>query len=213
MAARLAGDAEVEVHAFAQMSGLAGRSGRPRDAVDLAQEAGRLALAHDMPPRLTSLLRVREAQGWSQLGEAASTSRALRQARLLFDQGPDERDPAWISFFDRAELDGLEAVCLEQLGRYDEAAALTARTLATLEPHYVRNRALYTVGYAVELARAGRPDEAAAAGSQALALLTEVSSARTREELRGVHRHLVKRYGRLSVVREFDQQFRGSGVA
>ncbi len=210
-AARLAGDLEVEVHAFAQLSSLAGRTGRPRDAVELARQAQ--SLARDSAPRLVALLSMREAQGWSQLGERGATNRALRQSRRLFDHGPDERDPAWISFFDRAELDGLTAVCLEHLGDYERASELTAQTLAVIQPRYVRNRALYTAGYALELARAGRPDEAAAAGTQTLALLTDVSSARTRGELRGVHRHLVKRHGRLAAVREFDQQFRGSGIA
>lgn len=212
-AARLAADAEIEVHALAQMSLLAGRVGRPRDAMELAQQARGVAEQRHMSSRLRSLLYLREARGWSELKEAAAARRALTRARRLFDDGASEHDPAWISFYDSAELDGLTGLCLAELEDYPRAVELAGRVLTQLEPQYVRNRAFYAATYAQACAGAGLPDEAVQAGTQALVLLDEVSSSRTVKHLRALHRTLSVKYPKLGVVRDFDAQYRGSGVA
>lgn len=212
-AARLADDAGIEVHALAQRSLLAGRLGRPRDAVELAQQARTVAEGQHMSNRLRSLLHLREARGWSELDETSAARRSLTSGHKLFDRGPSDRDPAWISFYDGAELDGLTGLCLAELAAYDRAAEMTAAGLAQIQPQYVRNRAFYTTTYAQACADAGRPDEAAQAGTQALVLLDEVSSARTVNHLRALYRALVAKYQKLAVVRDFDGQYRSSGVA
>lgn len=212
-AGRLADDTEIEVHALAQMSLLAGRLGRPRDAVELAQQARTVAERQHMSGRLRSLLHLREARGWSELDEASCAHRSLANGRKLFDRGPSDRDPAWISFYDGAEMDGLTGLCLAELADYARAVELTANGLEQIEPQYVRNRAFYTTTYAQACTDAGRPDEAAHAGSQALVLLDEVSSSRTVKHLRGLYRTLASKYQKLAAVRDFDGQYRSSGVA
>jgi transcriptional regulator with XRE-family HTH domain len=206
-AARLGSDPNVEIHAYAQLSLVAGRSGRARDAVDLARAGQRIAGA-SAPQRLRSLLHVREAQGWSQLGEATESDRALGRARDAFDPRASADDPGWISFYTEAELEGLDAVCRDGLGQ-DTAAQRSYRTaLDGLPTQYVRNREYFATGYALASARTGDLDQATDAGHRTLATVSEMSSARVRNRLRQLHRSLTDRAPEHAAVRAFDERYR-----
>ncbi|MFF4651481.1 tetratricopeptide repeat protein [Streptomyces sp. NPDC001380] len=182
--ARMAGDPALEAHAFCNSAFLARDAGRPREAVRAAQ-AGQHAAERVGSDRLLSLLAMREAGGWAVLHERRACERALLRAHRLLEQGGRDADPEWMSFYGPAEITGLEAQCRSALGDWDRAADLARRAVELQEPHFVRNRALYTA----ELARCrlGRGDLAAAAagGTQALHLLQEVRSARIRSMLAG----------------------------
>ncbi|WJV48541.1 tetratricopeptide repeat protein [Streptomyces flavofungini] len=178
--ARMAGDPALEAHAFCNTAFLARDAGRPREAVRAAQAAARAA-RHLDSPRFLSLLALREAGGWAGLGDRAGCRQALTRAHALFDRGPAEGDPEWMTFYGAAELAGLEAQCWSALGQWERAARHAQRAAdvaAEQTPEFTRNIALYTAELADDLARAGRPDEAAAAGLRVLALLDEVQSSR-----------------------------------
>ncbi|WP_030563356.1 hypothetical protein [Streptomyces aureocirculatus] len=178
--ARLANDPALEAHAFCNTAFLARDTGRPREAVRAAQAAARIA-RNLASPRFLSLLALREAGGWAGLGDHAGCRQALVRAHALFDRGPADTDPEWMTFYGPAELAGLEAQCWSALGQWDRAsrhAQRAAGTAAALTPEFTRNIALYTAELADDLARAGRPDEAADAGLRVLALLDEVQSSR-----------------------------------
>jgi tetratricopeptide (TPR) repeat protein len=83
-----------------------------------------------------------------------------------------------MSFFGEAELEGLEAQCWSALQDYERAVTHARRAVALQDPHFVRNRALFTAELAGDLAALRRPEEAAEAGRAALALLGPVRSAR-----------------------------------
>ncbi|MFG2496787.1 tetratricopeptide repeat protein [Streptomyces sp. NPDC048441] len=177
---RMAGDPALEAHAFCNTAFLARDAGRPREAVRAAQAAARAA-RHLASPRLLSLLALREAGGWAGLGDRAGCEQSLTRAHALFDRGPSDADPEWMSFYGAAELEGLEAQCWSALGDWGRAArhARRAAGVATAQtPQFTRNIALYTAELADDLARAGRPDEAATAGLRVLGLLDEVQSSR-----------------------------------
>ena len=205
--ARLGSDPNVEIHAYAQLSLVAGRSGRARDAVDLARAGQRIAGA-SAPQRLRSLLRVREAQGWSQLGEATECDRALGRARDAFDPRTGADDPAWISFYTEAELEGLDAVCNDGLGQHTAAQRSYRTALDKLPTQYVRNREYFATGYALASARTGDLDQATDAGHRTLATVSEMSSARVRNRLRQLHRSLTDRAPEHAGVRAFDERYR-----
>ncbi|MFJ1597759.1 tetratricopeptide repeat protein [Streptomyces sp. NPDC088261] len=190
--ARVAGDPALEAHAFCNTSFLARDSGRYREALRAAQ-AGRGAAKHLSSARLLSLLALREAGGWAGLGDRTNCELALSEAHTLFDRGPSDADPEWMSFFGEPELEALEAQCHAALGDWPRAARHAYRASVLQNPHFTRNLALYRAELATDLARAGRPDEAAAAGRQVLDLLGEVQSSRIQGMLAATARLLLPR--------------------
>ncbi|MFD8202225.1 hypothetical protein ACWDTR_14930 [Streptomyces sp. NPDC003470] len=188
--ARMTDDPGLEAHAFCNTAFLARDAGRPREAVRAAQAAQRAARPLGSP-RLMSLLALREAGGWAGLADRAGCEQALIRAQALFQRGPSDADPEWMSFYGEAELEGLEAQCWSTLGDWTRAAGHARRAAALQDPHFARNLALYSAELADDLARGGRPDEAAGAGMRVLDLLGEVQSSRIRTMLAGTARVLL----------------------
>ncbi|MGX1270174.1 tetratricopeptide repeat protein [Streptomyces phaeoluteigriseus] len=199
--ARMTGDHALEAHAFCNTAFLARDTGRPREAVRAAQAAQRVArpLGSD---RLMSLLALREAGGWAGLADRTGCEQALARAHALYERGPSDADPEWMSFYGEAELEGLEAQCWSTLGDWPRAARHARRAAQLQDPHFTRNIALYTAELADDLARGGRPDEAATAGMRVLDLLDQVQSSRIQTMLAGTARVLLPHH-RASGVSEF----------
>ena len=187
--ARMTDDPGLEAHAFCNTAFLARDAGRPREAVRAAQAAQRVARPVGSA-RLMSLLALREAGGWAGLADRAGCEQALARAQALFDRGPSDDDPEWMSFYGEAELEGLEAQCWSTLGDWPRAARHARRAAELQDPHFTRNIALYTAELADDLARGGRPDEAAVAGMRVLDLLEEVQSSRIQTMLAATARVL-----------------------
>ncbi|RLL67031.1 tetratricopeptide repeat protein [Streptomyces sp. Z26] len=205
--ARVAADPALEAHAFCNTAFLARDAGRPREAIRAAQ-AGQQAAAPLGSARLESLLALREAGGWAGMGDRAGCAEALGRAHTLFARGASDADPAWMSFFGEAELEGLEAQCWAALGDWEPATAHARRAVDLQEPHFVRNRALFTAELAGDLAARREPEEAAAAATEALALLGPVRSGRIRAMLTTTARTLDP-YRRTPAVAAFlDRQAR-----
>ncbi|PYC83475.1 transcriptional regulator [Streptomyces tateyamensis] len=181
--ARMSNDTALEAHVFCNSAFLARDAGRPREALRAAQ-AGQSAARRLDSDRLLSLLAMREAGGWALLRDRAACERALTRAYTLFDRGESEADPEWMSFYGEAEIAGLEAQCWAALGEWDLASSRAGLATALQQPHFVRNRALYTAELAHD--RLGRGDLLGAVehGSAAVALLDQVRSARIRGMLR-----------------------------
>jgi tetratricopeptide (TPR) repeat protein len=188
--ARMSGDPGLEAHAFCNTAFLARDAGRPREAVRAAQAAQRAARPLGSP-RLFSLLALREAGGWAGLADRAGCEQALARAQALYERGPSQTDPEWMTFYGEAELEGLEAQCWSMLGDWPRAARHARRAAELQDPHFTRNIALYTAELADDLARGGRPDEAALAGLRVLDLLGEVQSSRIQTMLAGTARVLL----------------------
>jgi tetratricopeptide (TPR) repeat protein len=199
--ARMTGDDALEAHAFCNTAFLARDAGRPREAVRAAQAAQRIARPRGSS-RLMSLLALREAGGWAGLADRAGCEQALTRAQALFERGPSDADPEWMSFYGEAELEGLEAQCWSTLGDWQRAARHAGRAAGLQHPHFTRNIALYTAQLADDLARGGRPDEAAAAGMRVLELLDQVQSSRVQTMLAGTARVLLP-HRRTAGVSEF----------
>ena len=187
---RMSGDPGVEAHAFCNTAFLARDTGRPREAVRAAQAAQRVARPLGSA-RLMSLLALREAGGWAGLADRTGCEQALARAQALYERGPSEADPEWMTFYGEAELEGLEAQCWSTLGDWPRAARHARRAARLQDPHFTRNLALYTAELADDLARGGLPDEAAAAGMEVLDLLDEVQSSRIQTMLAGTARVLL----------------------
>ncbi|MEU1851757.1 hypothetical protein ABZ499_21395 [Streptomyces sp. NPDC019990] len=199
--ARMTADPGLEAHAFCNTAFLARDAGRPREAVRAAQAAQRVGRSVGSA-RLMSLLALREAGGWAGLADRVGCEQALVRAQTLFDRGPSDADPEWMSFYGEAELEGLEAQCWSALGDWPRAARHARRAAQLQDPHFTRNIALYTAELADDLARGGRPDEAAVAGVRVLELLEEVQSSRIQTMLAATARVLLP-HRRASAVSAF----------
>ncbi|GAA1931677.1 hypothetical protein GCM10009716_43490 [Streptomyces sodiiphilus] len=182
-AARVSGDLGLEAHAFCNTAFLARDADRPREAVRAAQ-AGQQAARRLPSDRLRSLLALREAGGWAGMRERSACEEALGRARTLFERGPHEADPEWMTFFGPAELAGLEAQCWSALEDWPRAARCARLAVALQQPHFVRNTALFSAELAGDLAGQGEAEEAAAAGHRSLDLLGQVQSTRISGMLR-----------------------------
>jgi len=182
--ARMADDARLEAHSFCNSAFLARDAGRPREAVRAAQ-AARQAANGLGSPRLRSLLAMREAGGWALLQDRGACERSIGLARQLFEAGPAEADPEWMSFYGEAELLGLESQCWSALGVWELATDRARRAIALQPPHFVRNRALYTAELAHDQLGRGELAEAAESGGQVVALFGEVRSTRIRDMVAG----------------------------
>ncbi|MEV6205915.1 tetratricopeptide repeat protein [Kitasatospora sp. NPDC051914] len=199
--ARMAGDAALEAHVFCNSAFLARDAGRPREALRAAQ-AGQSAAAGLGSDRLLALLALREAGGWAVLRDRSACGQALARASALFEQGPSDADPEWMSFFGEAELAGLEAQCWSALGEWELAGRRAERAMALQDPHFVRNRALYTAELAHDRLGLGDLAGAAGHGSAAVVLLGGVRSARIRAMLAGTAGRL-RAHGAVPEVAEF----------
>ena len=177
--ARMADDPALEAHAFCNSAFLARDAGRPREAVRAAQAAHQVALALGSQ-RLRSLLAMREAGAWAQLQDRGACERSLQLAQRLYASGPSDADPEWMSFYGEAELAGLEAQCWSALGEWEQAEGCARNAIELQQPHFVRNKALYTAELAHDQLGRGELAAAASSGCQVVSLLGEVRSTRIR---------------------------------
>ncbi|WP_101254751.1 hypothetical protein [Streptomyces barkulensis] len=210
--ARVAGDAALEAHAFCNTSFLARDAGRPREAVRAAQ-AGQHIARHLGSARLLSLLAAREAGGWALLADRTACEESLSRARTLFERGPRDADPEWMTFYGEAELNGLEAQCWAALGDWGRAARRARRAVALQDPHFTRNTALFTAELADDLAGGGEVEEAAGSAGRVLDLLGQVRSSRVGGMLDGTARRLRHHRGVPAVADFLDRLAEGARPA
>ncbi|MFE9437004.1 hypothetical protein [Streptomyces sp. NPDC006640] len=207
-AARIAGDAELEAHAFGCLSLLAKAQGRPREAVASAQGAQTVARGLGSH-RLLSLMHMREARGWALIGDAGATDRAIVRAHHLYAKGPADADPPWLDFYAPGELAGLEALARADLGQHERAAAGAEQAVLLHGGAFARNSALYTADVAIQHAVRDRPEPEAAADAagKVLAFLPEVRSDRLLQSLHDVAGAL-QRHSRVPAVADWIEEYR-----
>ncbi|MFE7012789.1 hypothetical protein ACFVAQ_20210 [Streptomyces sp. NPDC057651] len=129
-----------------------------------AAEAGRRAYVCRQDALFRSLASARLAGILSAVdGCNSHAQRALANAHKAYQQADlSEERPTWLSFFDKAELNGLSALVMARLGRYDESEAYLHQALTQLRPEYRRNRTYYSVHLALAQLAQGEVEEAVA---------------------------------------------------
>ncbi|WP_031080336.1 hypothetical protein [Streptomyces sp. NRRL S-118] len=166
--ARLSGNPEVELRLWGHAALLASQRRSMHEAVAAAERA-RSSSACRRDALYRSLAAARLAGVTAQAGDSKVALRALDNARLAFDRAdPAAARPAWIGFYDAAELEGLSALVMARIGRHGEAEAHLHRTLFALRPDYQRNRTYYTVILALSQLRQGEAEQACATALTAL---------------------------------------------
>jgi hypothetical protein len=138
-----ANDPLTGAHVLACMGFQATLTGHHQDAIALL-EAAEQQSQHAATPRLRALLASRKARAHA--NDAPACGRALNDAERHLDAAtPDTPEPDWIYYFDQAELDAQAAACWVDLHRPAKARPLIDNALATMNPTYIRDRAIYHV--------------------------------------------------------------------
>ena len=176
--------------AMASIALQASDQNRPRETIDLAQAAQRIA-GPSATPRLKSLLLAREALGHAGTGDAAGAVVALRRARHLAERPRHDDDPIWLAFYGPADFASHErrvALALNDLATAEDRARTA---LALTDPiGYPRNHAQYLVRLADDLVQRRQIDEAVAIAKQASHAVAAIESPRVTHALHAVTQRL-----------------------
>ncbi len=112
------------------------------------------------------------------IGAEGAFRRAAAEAERRLDAAEADPGPAWLYWFDTAELAAQNGQSLLDLGEPYEARPLLEQALAMQDPVYVRDRALYSARAARARALTGDPDGARALAREAARLSLHTASPR-----------------------------------
>ncbi|MEU5445328.1 hypothetical protein [Streptomyces griseofuscus] len=166
--AGMAASSEMQMRLWGHAALLSYQQRHLHDAL-AAADAGRRTYVCRQDGLFRSLASARLAGILSAVGEDSAAQRTLFHAEKTYERAETtEQRPAWISFFDRAELDGLAALVMARLGRHAESEARLHRTLSQLRPELRRNRTYYTIHLALAQLAQGEADQAVATALRVL---------------------------------------------
>ncbi|MEV5953670.1 helix-turn-helix transcriptional regulator [Streptomyces sp. NPDC051987] len=197
--AEAAGDQELVAYTLLRQAELALYQDDSLATVELARAAGTRARGL----RVRALAAQREAQGHALLGDEDACRRALDIGAGLMDESQPQPDGA-------AALGGtqipdltafVEAWCLRELGRPDDAVPLLDTGRQAFAPHAVRARARHTARLALALADAGEIERACAVAESVARDVVATDSATVRTDVRQLRSALTRRNGH-AVVRD-----------
>ncbi len=182
--ARRVGDSTLAAYTLAWMSVLEGDLRHPKDAVGCA-DAGVEEARRAGSRRLTAALLLRSARANAQAGDGDAARARIDAAREELRDAAMGEDPAFIDWFDEAELGAQAGTALVFLGTPREAEPLLREQVASLKQHpdLVRRNAANNGSLALCLARAGEIPEAARIGIEVDRLREQCSSEWARRQL------------------------------
>jgi hypothetical protein len=186
--AHTAGDRGLAVALWGGLALQAVIAGRPQDAVGAAEAAVRAA--GGAPPAVRALAASRLARAHAALGTEGAFRRAAAEAERRLDAAEADPGPAWLYWFDAAELAAQNGLSLLDLGEPYEARPLLEQALAMQDPAYVRDRALYSARAAHARALTGDPEGARALAREAAHLSRHTGSPRLAHSLDLLKPHL-----------------------
>ncbi|WP_234334531.1 DNA-binding protein [Streptomyces sp. NRRL B-1347] len=163
---------------------LLAHTGRPRAAL---AAAARARGPRPLPPRVASLVLIREAHATALLGARSEPRALLAGARSLFLDGVSRHDPPWTWWLDEWELLGHRGWVLARLGHTDRALPALHRAATAPGPSY---RHLFTAQLLAALVRAGAWRDAERLVADLAPRARGIGSARTTEVLGRIARHL-----------------------
>ncbi|MER5916317.1 sporulation protein [Streptomyces sp. NPDC001982] len=89
-------------------------------------------------PRAMALNSAMEARALSNAGDGIAASRAMGEAERHFEHADTGEDPAWLSYFDEAELMGELCHCFRDLKMRRDAVDQAQRAVDRTDPKYAR---------------------------------------------------------------------------
>lgn len=190
------------------MSHQASFLGRYREAANMAR-AARLGTESAGVPILTSHFYAMEARALARLGDAPACDRAMGAAVQHFERHTPGDGPAWLDYFDDAELAAELGHCHRDLGRPDRAIEYATKALHSASGDYVRSDFFVALVLADAHLDRGDVDEGCRVAARAFAVGESLESARCRGYVDEFRQRLA-RHGRAAGVREFVASVRDS---
>ncbi|MEU1519572.1 sporulation protein [Streptomyces sp. NPDC005811] len=89
-------------------------------------------------PRAMANYSAMEARALSNAGDRIAATRAMNEAARHFEQADTTEDPAWLAYFDEAELMGELCHCFRDLKMRREAVDQAQRAVDSTDPKYAR---------------------------------------------------------------------------
>ncbi|MBO2447108.1 transcriptional regulator [Actinomadura barringtoniae] len=210
--AHQAGDRLLGASTLSALSHQANYLGEHKDAVNLARAAQHGVKGH-APALLEAQFAAMEARAAAALGNSRSDClNALMTAEDSFNRHREGSEPAWISYFDEAELADEFAHCFRDLGRPEEShryanACLAAGRADDGSDEYPRSRTFSRIVLATSYLEQGELEEACSVATAVLPRVEETASVRCTAYLRDFHRR-TRPHRDHAVVVEFTEQAR-----
>ncbi|MGC0403364.1 tetratricopeptide (TPR) repeat protein [Streptomyces sp. SAI-126] len=111
--------------------------GNHAQAIQLARAAVEGAKGR-ATPRAMANYSAMEARALSNAGDRIAAGRAMNEAQRHFENADAAEDPAWLSYFDSAELMGELCHCFRDLKMRREAVEQAQRAVDSTDPKYAR---------------------------------------------------------------------------
>ena len=209
-AAREARNTDLTSKVLRQMAHQALHLDRPDEALRLLQVAAATSLGTAGEASAATLAELAAYEGWAHAmaGRVEPCLRALGRAEEVYAGAPTGDVPAWMSYFDAAELNALRGHCLHVLGYERPEAAARAEPLlrAAVEERgaeHVRRKTLNQIALAATYFQRGQDiEEGIAVGYRALAGAGSLHSPRALSRMGGLAKVTV-RYAKESSVAAF----------
>ncbi|MCQ9133060.1 sporulation protein [Streptomyces hilarionis] len=111
--------------------------GNHAQAIQLARAAVEGAKGRATPRAMANYAAM-EARALSNAGDRIAATRAMNEAARHFERADSAEDPAWLAYFDEAELMGELCHCFRDLKMRREAAEQAQRAVDSTDPKYAR---------------------------------------------------------------------------
>ena len=182
--------------------------GRFSEAVNLARSA-RLGVAQKTSPILIAHFYMMEARALARLGHVSECDKALAAAMTEFDRRVPGEGPAWIQYFDDAEMAAELGHCNRDLGRARAASDYASQSVRASDGSYLRSDFFATMVLADSYLDQGEEEEACRVALDALQIGEQISSARCRTYVQEFYERLAKiGFKKNRTVRDFVEQAR-----
>ncbi|WP_248961170.1 helix-turn-helix transcriptional regulator [Sphaerisporangium perillae] len=190
-------------------------------ALRLARAAAETARRAQASPRVMALMTVREAWATALQTKPAETGdrhnakqvqHLLAEAERAYEQGPTDRDPAWIALHEVAELNAEAGQCWALLGEHQRAAACAEAAVNEFRERLPRSAQFNRVHAADAYLRMSELEQALDSARAAIPMAKALSSARSIEFIQAFADRL-EPYGKSVAVREFRDHLRSELAA
>lgn len=111
--------------------------GNHTQAIQLARAAVESAKGR-ATPRAMSNYSAMEARALSNASDGIAAARAMKEAERHFERAHTAEDPAWLGYFDEAELMGELCHCFRDLKMRRDSVAQAQRAVDSTDPKYAR---------------------------------------------------------------------------
>jgi transcriptional regulator with XRE-family HTH domain len=205
-AAQAAGNTQLAANLLSTLSYQIANVGAPHDAVILARSALRGAEGKTTP-LASALLWDRAAWAYARNRDLQACDRALGVAYEEYGDSGDDKEPAWVYWLDRRELDIMAGRCFTELGQPSRAEPLLTAAIASYDQTRAREVALYRSWLAESHVKAREIEQACAEANQALTFVDGVNSARAKERM-AVIRQSLRPFTDVPAVRDLEERYR-----